>query len=150
MKHKKGARQALCFLSKASFLHPLIGFCLLFCALPHSLYLTKLIPSTKSSLHPLSISLGDCLNPGHFSHLSYILCDIYKNLYSPYSHNSLYNKLNINCGVIQELCQDFILLNFGQNSSGSLGFSASRCSGRCISDEHVSPASLEILLLVLT
>uniref|UniRef100_A0A8C3JFD2 Muscular LMNA interacting protein n=1 Tax=Calidris pygmaea TaxID=425635 RepID=A0A8C3JFD2_9CHAR len=61
-------------------------------ALLHPLYPTKLIPSTKSPLRPPSISLADCLNPGPFSHLSSITCDVHENPYSPYSHNSLYNK----------------------------------------------------------
>ncbi|XP_068254949.1 muscular LMNA-interacting protein isoform X2 [Nyctibius grandis] len=58
----------------------------------HPLYPTKLIPPTKSPLRPLSVSLADCLNPGPFSHLSSIMCDVHENPYSPYSHNSLYNK----------------------------------------------------------
>ncbi|KAM6405837.1 muscular LMNA-interacting protein isoform 2-T2 [Pluvialis apricaria] len=61
-------------------------------ALLHPLYPTKLIPSTKSPLRPPSVSLADCLNPGPFSHLSSITCDVHENPYSPYSHNSLYNK----------------------------------------------------------
>ncbi|XP_014804426.1 PREDICTED: muscular LMNA-interacting protein isoform X5 [Calidris pugnax] len=61
-------------------------------ALLHPLYPTKLIPSTKSPLRPPSVSLADCLNPGPFSHLSSITCDVHQNPYSPYSHNSLYNK----------------------------------------------------------
>ncbi|KAM6323908.1 muscular LMNA-interacting protein [Aegotheles albertisi] len=61
-------------------------------ALLHPLYPTKLIPPTKSPLHPSSVSLADCLNPGPFSHLSSITCDVHENPYSPYSHNSLYNK----------------------------------------------------------
>ncbi|PKK33675.1 muscular LMNA-interacting protein, transcript variant X7 [Columba livia] len=60
--------------------------------LPHPLYPTKLIPPTKSPLRPSSVSLTDCLNPGLFSHLSSIACDFHENPYSPYSHNSLYNK----------------------------------------------------------
>lgn len=56
---KNGARQALCFLPKLLFLHPLICFCLLFffffidyCLL-HPLYPTKLISPTNfvSSIH---------------------------------------------------------------------------------------------------
>ncbi|XP_074437711.1 muscular LMNA-interacting protein isoform X21 [Larus michahellis] len=62
-------------------------------ALLHPLYPTKLIPSTKSPLRPPSVSLADCLNPGPFSHLSSITCDVHENPYSPYSHNSLYNKV---------------------------------------------------------
>ncbi|XP_074751864.1 muscular LMNA-interacting protein isoform X1 [Athene noctua] len=58
----------------------------------HPLYPTKLIPPTKPPLRPPSISLADCLNPGPFSHLSSITCDVHENPYSPYSHNSLYNK----------------------------------------------------------
>ncbi|XP_019393089.1 PREDICTED: muscular LMNA-interacting protein isoform X3 [Crocodylus porosus] len=58
----------------------------------HLLYLTKPIPPTQSSLHPQSISHADSLTPGPFSHLSCILCDVPENSYSPYSHNSLYNK----------------------------------------------------------
>ncbi|XP_026700836.1 muscular LMNA-interacting protein isoform X5 [Athene cunicularia] len=61
-------------------------------ALLHPLYPTKLIPPTKPPLRPPSISLADCLNPGPFSHLSSITCDVHENPYSPYSHNSLYNK----------------------------------------------------------
>ncbi|KAM9241062.1 muscular LMNA-interacting protein [Leptosomus discolor] len=61
-------------------------------ALLHPLYPTKLIPPTKSPLRPPSVSLADCLDPGPFSHLSSITCDIHGNPYSPYSHNSLYNK----------------------------------------------------------
>ncbi|XP_075270776.1 muscular LMNA-interacting protein isoform X3 [Opisthocomus hoazin] len=61
-------------------------------ALLHPLYPTKLIPPTKSPLRPPSVSLSDCLNPGPFSHLSSIMCDVHENPYSPYSHNSLYNK----------------------------------------------------------
>ncbi|XP_010286832.1 PREDICTED: muscular LMNA-interacting protein, partial [Phaethon lepturus] len=61
-------------------------------ALLHPLYPTKLIPPTKSPLRPPSVSLADCLNPGPFSHLSSIMCDVHENPYSPYSHNSLYNK----------------------------------------------------------
>ncbi|KAM6085262.1 muscular LMNA-interacting protein isoform 2-T2 [Theristicus caerulescens] len=61
-------------------------------ALLHPLYPTKLIPPTKSPLCPPSVSLADCLNPGPFSHLSSITCDVHGNPYSPYSHNSLYNK----------------------------------------------------------
>ncbi|XP_029893362.1 muscular LMNA-interacting protein isoform X7 [Aquila chrysaetos chrysaetos] len=61
-------------------------------SLLHPLYPTKLIPPTKSPLRPPSVSLADCLNPGPFSHLSSITCDVHENPYSPYSHNSLYNK----------------------------------------------------------
>uniref|UniRef100_A0A8C0FY59 Muscular LMNA interacting protein n=1 Tax=Bubo bubo TaxID=30461 RepID=A0A8C0FY59_BUBBB len=61
-------------------------------ALLHPLYPTKLIPPTKSPLRPSSVSLADCLNPGPFSHLSSVTCDVHENPYSPYSHNSLYNK----------------------------------------------------------
>ncbi|XP_075353402.1 muscular LMNA-interacting protein isoform X4 [Mycteria americana] len=61
-------------------------------ALLHPLYPTKLIPPTKSPLRPSSVSLADCLNPGPFSHLSSITYDVHENPYSPYSHNSLYNK----------------------------------------------------------
>ncbi|XP_054675039.1 muscular LMNA-interacting protein isoform X7 [Grus americana] len=61
-------------------------------ALLHPLYPTKPLPPTKSPLRPSSLSLADCLNPGPFSHLSSIACDIHENPYSPYSHNSLYNK----------------------------------------------------------
>ncbi|XP_076189070.1 muscular LMNA-interacting protein isoform X8 [Aptenodytes patagonicus] len=61
-------------------------------ALLHPLYPTKLIPPTKSPLRPPSVSLADCLKPGPFSHLSSITCDVHENPYSPYSHNSLYNK----------------------------------------------------------
>ncbi|XP_075603477.1 muscular LMNA-interacting protein isoform X2 [Balearica regulorum gibbericeps] len=61
-------------------------------ALLHPLYPTKLIPPTKSPLRPSSLSLADCLNPGPFSHLSSTACDVHENPYSPYSHNSLYNK----------------------------------------------------------
>ncbi|XP_028942179.1 muscular LMNA-interacting protein, partial [Antrostomus carolinensis] len=61
-------------------------------ALLYTLYPTKLIPPTKSPLRPSSISLADCLNPGPFSHLSSIMCDVHENPYSPYSHNFLYNK----------------------------------------------------------
>uniref|UniRef100_A0A7M4FXM3 Muscular LMNA interacting protein n=1 Tax=Crocodylus porosus TaxID=8502 RepID=A0A7M4FXM3_CROPO len=63
----------------------------------HLLYLTKPIPPTQSSLHPQSISHADSLTPGPFSHLSCILCDVPENSYSPYSHNSLYNKVSILC-----------------------------------------------------
>ncbi|KAM4678821.1 LOW QUALITY PROTEIN: muscular LMNA-interacting protein [Amazona ochrocephala] len=59
-------------------------------ALLHPLYPTKLIPPTKSPMS--SVSLADCLNPGSFSHLSFIICDVQENPYSLYSHNSLYNK----------------------------------------------------------
>ncbi|XP_075353399.1 muscular LMNA-interacting protein isoform X2 [Mycteria americana] len=62
-------------------------------ALLHPLYPTKLIPPTKSPLRPSSVSLADCLNPGPFSHLSSITYDVHENPYSPYSHNSLYNKV---------------------------------------------------------
>uniref|UniRef100_A0A8B9E235 Muscular LMNA interacting protein n=1 Tax=Anser cygnoides TaxID=8845 RepID=A0A8B9E235_ANSCY len=41
----------------------------------HPLYPTKPIPPNKSPLHPLRVSLADCLNPGPFSHLSSIMCD---------------------------------------------------------------------------
>ncbi|KAM9195341.1 muscular LMNA-interacting protein isoform 3-T3 [Mergus octosetaceus] len=58
----------------------------------HPLYPTKPIPPNKSPLHPLQVSLADCLNPGPFSHLSSIMCDVHENPYSPYCHNSLYNK----------------------------------------------------------
>ncbi|XP_066850893.1 muscular LMNA-interacting protein isoform X2 [Anser cygnoides] len=58
----------------------------------HPLYPTKPIPPNKSPLHPLRVSLADCLNPGPFSHLSSIMCDVHENPYSPYCHNSLYNK----------------------------------------------------------
>uniref|UniRef100_A0A8C0G5I7 Muscular LMNA interacting protein n=1 Tax=Bubo bubo TaxID=30461 RepID=A0A8C0G5I7_BUBBB len=78
-------------------------------ALLHPLYPTKLIPPTKSPLRPSSVSLADCLNPGPFSHLSSVTCDVHENPYSPYSHNSLYNKVSMKCGVTQELCQ---LLSF--------------------------------------
>ncbi|KAM6272027.1 muscular LMNA-interacting protein isoform 3-T3 [Spheniscus humboldti] len=61
-------------------------------ALLHPLYPTKLIPPTKSPLRPPSVSLADCLKPGPFSHLSSIMYDVHENPYSPYSHNSLYNK----------------------------------------------------------
>ncbi|XP_071663082.1 muscular LMNA-interacting protein isoform X2 [Patagioenas fasciata] len=60
--------------------------------LPHPLHPTKMIPPTKSPLRPSSVSLTDYLNPGPFSHLSSIVCDFHENPYSPYSHNSLYNK----------------------------------------------------------
>ncbi|KAM6355360.1 muscular LMNA-interacting protein [Podargus strigoides] len=63
-------------------------------ALLHPLYPTKLIPPTKSPLRPPSVSLADCLNPGPFSHLSSIMCDVHENPYSPHSYNSLYNKPN--------------------------------------------------------
>ncbi|XP_034622212.1 muscular LMNA-interacting protein isoform X14 [Trachemys scripta elegans] len=56
------------------------------------LYPTKLIPATKSPLHPQSICHADCLTPGPFSHLSSILCDVHDSSYRPYSHNALYNK----------------------------------------------------------
>ncbi|XP_039388773.1 muscular LMNA-interacting protein isoform X9 [Mauremys reevesii] len=58
----------------------------------HPLYPTKLIPPTKSQLHPQSICHADCLTPGPFSHLSSILCDVHESSYRPYSHNALYNK----------------------------------------------------------
>ncbi|XP_065443907.1 muscular LMNA-interacting protein isoform X28 [Chrysemys picta bellii] len=58
----------------------------------HPLYPTKLIPATKSPLHPQSICHADCLTPGPFSHLSSILCDVHDSSYRPYSHNALYNK----------------------------------------------------------
>ncbi|XP_071597819.1 muscular LMNA-interacting protein isoform X8 [Heliangelus exortis] len=58
----------------------------------HPLYPTKLIPPTKSPLRPPSVSLARCLNPGPFSHLSSSMSDVHENPYSPYSHNSLYNK----------------------------------------------------------
>ncbi|KAM6081211.1 muscular LMNA-interacting protein isoform 3-T3 [Chlamydotis macqueenii] len=61
-------------------------------ALLHPLCPTKPVPPTKSPLRPLSVSLADCLNPGPFSHLPSIMCDIHENPYSPYSHNILYNK----------------------------------------------------------
>ncbi|KAM6433252.1 muscular LMNA-interacting protein isoform 3-T3 [Rhynochetos jubatus] len=61
-------------------------------ALLYPLYPTKLIPPTKSPLRSPSVSLADCLNPGPFSHLSSIMCDVHENPYSPYSHNSLYNE----------------------------------------------------------
>ncbi|XP_074803934.1 muscular LMNA-interacting protein isoform X8 [Natator depressus] len=58
----------------------------------HPLYPTKLIPPTKSPLHPQSICHADCLTPGPFSHLSSILCDVHESSYRPYSRNALYNK----------------------------------------------------------
>ncbi|KAM6279763.1 muscular LMNA-interacting protein [Porphyrio hochstetteri] len=84
-------------------------------ALLHPLYPTKLIPPTKSPLRPLSLSPADCLNPGPFSHLSSSVCDIHENPYSPYSHNSLYNKVSVKCGVTQELCQAVNLVILGRN-----------------------------------
>uniref|UniRef100_A0A8B9IKA7 Muscular LMNA interacting protein n=1 Tax=Anser cygnoides TaxID=8845 RepID=A0A8B9IKA7_ANSCY len=80
----------------------------------HPLYPTKPIPPNKSPLHPLRVSLADCLNPGPFSHLSSIMCDVHENPYSPYCHNSLYNKVSVKCGVTQEYCQPFIPLNLGR------------------------------------
>uniref|UniRef100_A0A674KHM9 Muscular LMNA interacting protein n=1 Tax=Terrapene triunguis TaxID=2587831 RepID=A0A674KHM9_9SAUR len=61
----------------------------------HPLYPTKLIPATKSPLHPQSICHADCLTPGPFSHLSSILCDVHDSSYRPYSHNALYNKVSL-------------------------------------------------------
>uniref|UniRef100_A0A8D0GHF4 Muscular LMNA-interacting protein n=1 Tax=Sphenodon punctatus TaxID=8508 RepID=A0A8D0GHF4_SPHPU len=61
----------------------------------HPLYQTKLIPPTKSPLHPQSISPADCLTPGPFSHLSSMLSDLHEHSYSPYSRNALYNKLSM-------------------------------------------------------
>ncbi|CAM4641614.1 unnamed protein product, partial [Lepidochelys kempii] len=58
----------------------------------HPPYPTKLIPPTKSPLHPQSICHADCLTPGPFSHLSSILCDVHESSYRPYSRNALYNK----------------------------------------------------------
>uniref|UniRef100_A0A672VG19 Muscular LMNA interacting protein n=1 Tax=Strigops habroptila TaxID=2489341 RepID=A0A672VG19_STRHB len=78
-------------------------------ALLHPLYPTKLIPPTESSACPPSVSLAVCLNPGPFSHLSSIMCDVHENPYSPYSHNYLYNKVSMKCRAIQELFQAFIL-----------------------------------------
>ncbi|KAM6123404.1 muscular LMNA-interacting protein [Pterocles gutturalis] len=59
-------------------------------ALLHPLYPTKLIPTTKSPLCPPSVSLTDYLNPGPFSHLSSIMCDVHENPYSPYSQSQLF------------------------------------------------------------
>ncbi|XP_067421578.1 muscular LMNA-interacting protein isoform X7 [Emydura macquarii macquarii] len=58
----------------------------------HPLYPTKLVPPTKSPLHPQSFCHADCLTPGPFSHLSSILCDAHESSYRPYSPNALYNK----------------------------------------------------------
>ncbi|EMP40242.1 Muscular LMNA-interacting protein, partial [Chelonia mydas] len=70
----------------------------------HPLYPTKLIPPTKSPLHPQSICHADCLTPGPFSHLSSILCDVHESSYRPYSRNALYNKVSLPCCYCLVLC----------------------------------------------
>ncbi|KAM8809943.1 muscular LMNA-interacting protein [Eudromia elegans] len=56
-------------------------------AVLHPLYPTKPLPPTKPPLHPAS-----CLTPGPFSRFPCVLRDAQGTSYSPYSHNTLYNK----------------------------------------------------------
>lgn len=59
----------------------------------HPFIHTKMNFSTKSPLHPQSISHADSLSPGPFSHLGPIFGDFHDNSYSPYRRNALYNKV---------------------------------------------------------
>nr|XP_035151813.2 muscular LMNA-interacting protein isoform X21 [Callithrix jacchus] len=59
----------------------------------HPLYQTKLYPPAKSLLHPQTLSHGDCLAPGPFSHLSFSLSDEQEDSHTLLSHN-VCNKLS--------------------------------------------------------
>uniref|UniRef100_A0A8B9QGC0 Muscular LMNA interacting protein n=1 Tax=Apteryx owenii TaxID=8824 RepID=A0A8B9QGC0_APTOW len=70
-------------------------------ALLHPLYPTKLFPSARPPLHPAYISLADYLTPRPFGCFPSILCNVQGSSYSPYSHNTLYNKVSATCVVTQ-------------------------------------------------
>ncbi|XP_062952260.1 muscular LMNA-interacting protein isoform X11 [Cynocephalus volans] len=60
----------------------------------HPLYQTKLYPPAKFLLHPQTLSHGDCLTPGPFTHLSsFSLSDEQENSHNIVSHTT-YNKLS--------------------------------------------------------
>ncbi|XP_074254286.1 muscular LMNA-interacting protein isoform X6 [Saimiri boliviensis] len=67
----------------------------------HPLYQTKLYPPAKSLLHPQTLSHGDCLAPGPFSHLSFSLSDEQEDSHTLLSHNAC-NKLSHPMVVIPE------------------------------------------------
>ncbi|XP_078242605.1 muscular LMNA-interacting protein isoform X12 [Pogona vitticeps] len=53
---------------------------------------TKPKPTTKSTLHPLSVSHADSLTPGPFNHVGSTFGDIHDYSYTPYQRNALYKK----------------------------------------------------------
>ncbi|XP_017398393.1 muscular LMNA-interacting protein isoform X8 [Cebus imitator] len=67
----------------------------------HPLYQTKLYPPAKSLLHPQTLSHGDCIAPGPFSHLSFSMSDEQEDSHTLLSHNAC-NKLSHPMVVIPE------------------------------------------------